>query len=341
MKIVCCGAGGMIGGHLVKQLLEEGCDVRACDIKPFMDWHQKFPGAENLRLDLRDPLACRVACARAGWVFNLACNMGGIGWIETRHADCMLSVLINTNLLIAAKELDVKRYFYSSSACAYNTGKQLLDASTLETYPTVVPYAYPLKESDAYPAMPEKGYGEEKLFSERLCGYFTQDYGLQTRVTRFHNCYGTHGEWKGGREKSPAAICRKVVEAKLSGSHEIEIWGDGNQTRTYMWISDCIKGTRLIMENLYTDPVNLGSSELVSINQLVDIVEEIAGLPFMALKRNYNLDAPLGVRGRSSDNTLLKKLTGWEPSTPLRDGMAQLYEWIHDQIVADHLRSAI
>ncbi len=330
MKTTVCGAGGMIGGWLVKSLLSEGCDVRACDIKPFIDWHQKFPGAENLRLDLRDPLACRVACARADQVFNLACDMGGIGHIETHRADCMRSVLVNTNLLIAAKELEVDRYFYSSSACAYNTDKQNDQNVTA------------LKESDAFPSLPEAGYGEEKLYSEQLCKYFREDYGLDTRVARYHNCYGTHGEWNGGREKSPAAICRKVIEAKLSGNHEIEIWGDGQQTRTFMWISDCIKGTRMLMELGFNFPaVNLGSTELVSINQLVDIVEEIAGLPFMALKRNYNLDAPLGVRGRSSDNTLLKKLTSWEPSIPLRDGMAQLYEWIHDQVVADHLRSAI
>ncbi len=338
MKIVCCGAGGFIGGWLVKTLLEEGYDVRACDIKPFMDWHQKFPGAENLRLDLRDPLACRVACARADHVYNLAASMGGMGFIETHKAECMLNVLINTNMLIAARDLRVNKYFFSSSACVYNGDKQGLCSSTLTTYPDVIPYAYPLKETDAYPALPELGYGEEKLYSERACIYFNQDFGIETRIARYHNCYGPNGTWKGGREKAPAAICRKVIESKLSGSHEIEIWGDGNQSRTFMWIDDCVKGTRMIMDGYYGEPINLGSSELVSINQLVDIVEEIADVE---LKRNYNLDAPLGVRGRSSNNHLIKKLFDWEPSTPLRKGMAKLYEWIHDQILADHLRSAI
>jgi nucleoside-diphosphate-sugar epimerase len=326
MKYCVTGAGGFIGSHLVKSLLEEGLDVRACDIKPFMDWHQKFPGAENLRLDLRDPLACRVACARADHVFNLACDMGGIGHIETHKADCITSVLINTNMLISARNLGVKRYFYSSSACVYNGEKQN-DSN-----------AQPLKESDAYPALPERGYGTEKLFSEEVCICFNEDYGIETRIARYHNCYGPNGTWKGGREKAPAAICRKVIESKLSGRNEIEIWGDGNQSRTFMFISDCIKGTRIIMDGYYGEPINLGSSELVSINQLVDIVEEIAGVK---LKRNYNLEAPLGVRGRSSDNHLIKKLFDWEPSTPLREGMAKLYEWIHDQIVGDHLRSAI
>ncbi len=317
MKICITGAGGFIGGWLVKSLLEEGCDVRACDIKPFVDWHQKFPGAENLRLDLRDPLACRVACARADHVYNLAASMGGMGYIQTHKAECMLNVLINTNMLIAARDLGVNKYFFSSSACVYNADKQN-DFN-----------AQPLKETDASPALPELGYGEEKLYSERACIYFNQDFGIETRIARYHNCYGPNGTWKGGREKAPAAICRKVIESKLSGTHEIEIWGDGNQSRTFMFISDCVKGTRMIMDGYYSEPINLGSSELVSINQLVDIVEEIAGVK---LKRNYNLEAPLGVRGRSSDNHLIKKLFDWEPSTSLRDGMRQLYDWIYSEM---------
>jgi nucleoside-diphosphate-sugar epimerase len=245
--------------------------------------------------------------------------MGGMGFIENNRALCMLSVLINTHLLMAAKDEGVDRFFYASSACVYAADKQ--------TDPNVTA----LKEEDAYPAMPEDGYGWEKLFSERMCRHFREDFGTTTRVARYHNVYGPHGTYDGGREKAPAAICRKVIAAKLSGKHEIEIWGDGHQTRSFMWIDDCVKGTQMIMHGDFVEPLNLGSSELVSINHLVDIVEDIAG---MKLKRNYNLNAPRGVAGRNSDNTLIQKVFNWEPSTRLRDGLERTYRWIHDEMVA-------
>jgi GDP-D-mannose 3', 5'-epimerase len=252
-------------------------------------------------------------------VYNFAADMGGMGFIELNKAACMLSVLINTHLLLAAQEVGVRRFFFASSACVYNAEKQ------------VDPNVTALKEEDAYPALPEDGYGWEKLFSERMCRHFREDFGLATRIARFHNVYGPHGTYDGGREKAPAAICRKVIQAKLSGQQEIEIWGDGNQTRSFMYIDDCLKGIRMIMDGDFVEPINLGSSELVSINQLVDIVEEIAGTK---LKRKYNLSAPKGVNGRNSDNTLIKKIFHWEPSTRLRDGMELVYRWIYDQMSA-------
>jgi len=318
-KIVVCGGGGFIGGHLVADLLRQGHhSVRSVDVKPLDDWYQLFPGAENLRLDLRDKAACEQALQGADIVYNLAADMGGMGFIENNRALCMLSVLINTHLLMASKRCDAKQFFYASSACVYAADKQ--------TDPNVTA----LKEEDAYPAMPEDGYGWEKLFSERMCRHFREDFGIATRVARYHNVYGPHGTWTGGREKAPAAICRKVIQAKLSGKHEIEIWGDGTQTRSFMYIDDCLHGTQRIMNSDIIEPLNLGSSELVSINQLVDIVEGIAGVK---LKRNYNLSAPKGVNGRNSDNTRIKQLLGWEPSTRLRDGLEKTYAWIHDQIV--------
>jgi GDP-D-mannose 3',5'-epimerase len=318
-KILVAGAGGFIGGHLVADLLRRGhTDIRAVDIKPFEEWHQRFPEVENLQLDLRLKDACERAARGAEYVFNLACDMGGMGFIELNRGLCMLSVLINTHLLMAARDAGVKRYFYSSSACVYAADKQ--------TDPNVSG----LRESDAYPAMPEDGYGWEKLFSERMCRHFTEDFGLPTRVARFHNVYGPHGTWDGGREKAPAAICRKVIEAKLSGKREIEIWGTGEQTRSFMYIDDCLKGMDLIFHSdRITFPINLGSAEKVSINQLVDVVEEIAGVK---LKRRYKLDAPKGVNGRNSDNTLIKQMLGWEPDTPLRVGMEKTYAWIYDQM---------
>jgi nucleoside-diphosphate-sugar epimerase len=256
--------------------------------------------------------------ADADVVYNLAADMGGMGFIENNKALCMVSVLINTHLLIAARDTGVKRFFYSSSACVYNADKQTSPAVT------------PLKEGDAYPAMPEDGYGWEKLFSERMCRHFREDFGLHTRLARYHNVYGPHGTWTGGREKAPAAICRKVIEAQLSGTRSIDIWGDGNQTRSFTWIDDCVKGTVAILESDIVEPLNLGSSELVSINQLVDLVEAIAGV---RLERRYHLDAPKGVNGRNSDNGLIRSLLGWEPSTPLRSGMENTYRWIYDEIV--------
>lgn len=319
-KILVAGAGGFIGGHLVAELLRKGHkDIRAVDIKPFDEWYQKFPQAENLQLDLQLKDACERSAKGAEVIYNLACDMGGMGFIENNRALCMLSVLINTHLLMAARDAGAKRYFYSSSACVYAGDKQ--------TDPNITG----LRESDAYPAMPEDGYGWEKLFSERMCRHFTEDFKLTTRVARFHNVYGPHGTWDGGREKAPAAVCRKVIAAKLSGKHEIEIWGDGHQTRSFMYIDDCIKGIDLIMHSdKVTFPINLGSAEKVSINQLVDIVEDIAGIK---LKRSYKLDAPKGVNGRNSENTLIKKTLGWEPDLPLRKGMEKTYAWIYDEIV--------
>src|SRR5205807_1324079 len=287
------------------------------DIKPLDEWYQVFDGVEKLQLDLQDKEACEQALHGAAKVYNLAADMGGMGFIENNRALCMLSVLINTHLLMAARKFGVEHFFYASSACVYAADKQ------------VSPEVVALKESDAYPAMPEDGYGWEKLFSERMCRHFREDFGVQTRVARYHNVYGPHGTYDGGREKAPAAICRKVISAKLSGKHEIEIWGNGEQTRSFMYIDDCLKGTRAILNSDIIEPINLGSNELVSINQLVDIVEEIGGIK---LRRSYNLKAPKGVNGRNSDNTLIKKYLAWEPSTRLRDGMAKTYAWIYDEI---------
>jgi nucleoside-diphosphate-sugar epimerase len=317
-KIVVCGGGGFIGGHLIADLRQQGVkDIRAVDIKPLSEWYQVFPDVENLELDLQGLDACKHAAKGAHSIYNLAADMGGMGFIENNRALCMLSVLINTHLLMAAKEAGAQRFFYASSACVYNADKQR------------DPKVTALKESDAYPAMPEDGYGWEKLFSERMCRHFREDFGLQTRVARYHNVYGPHGTWDGGREKAPAAICRKVIAAKLSGRHEIEIWGDGNQTRSFMYIDDCLRGTQAILGSEILEPINLGSSELVSINRLVDIVEEIGAIK---LKRSYNLNAPKGVNGRNSDNTLTQKYLDWEPCIRLRDGLEKTYRWIYDQM---------
>ncbi len=319
-KILVCGAGGFIGGHLVADLRRQGCrDIRAVDLKPLDEWYQRSDDVENLQLDLGELAACRRAMAGAVEVYNLAADMGGMGFIENNKALCMLSVLINTHLLMAAKEAGAQRFFFASSACVYNADKQR------------DPNVTALKEEDAYPAMPEDGYGWEKLFSERMCRHFREDFGIATRTARYHNVYGPLGTWDGGREKAPAAICRKVIAAQLSGKHEIEIWGDGHQTRSFMFIDDCVKGTQMLLHSDVIEPINIGSSELVSINQLVDIVEEIAGVK---LERRYNLSAPKGVNGRNSDNTLIKKLLGWEPDTRLRDGMEKTYRWIYGQMTA-------
>src|SRR4051794_40874081 len=284
--VLVAGAGGFIGGHLVRDLLDQGhARVRAVDVKPQHRWYQSFDGVENVVADLKEKEAAFAACRGARRVYNLAADMGGMGFIETHKAECMLSVLINTHLLMGAREHGVERFFFASSACVYAAGKQR------------DPNVTALKEEDAYPAEAEDGYGWEKLFSERMCRHFTEDYGLETRVARYHNVYGPHGTYDGGREKAPAAICRKVIKAKLSGRHEIEIWGDGHQTRSFMYIDDCLKGTQDILHSEIIDPINLGSSELVSINQLVDIVEEIAEI---RLERRYNLSAPKGVNGRNS-----------------------------------------
>jgi nucleoside-diphosphate-sugar epimerase len=322
-KAVVCGAGGFIGGHLVQNLLANGVEViRAVDVKPLDEWYQTSNDVENLSLDLKDKDSCLRAAEDANIIFQLAADMGGMGFIENNKALCMLSVLTNTHMLMAARDKGVERFFYSSSACVYNGEKQ--------TNPNVVA----LKESDAYPALPEDGYGWEKLFSERMCRHFEEDYGLQCRVARYHNVYGPLGTWTGGREKAPAAICRKVIEAKHSGSNQIEIWGDGKQTRSFMYIDDCTLGTRMIAQSDIREPLNLGSDELVTINQLVDLAEEIAGVK---LKRNYNLSAPKGVNGRNSDNTLIQEKLNWAPSIRLREGLALTYAWIENEMLASKM----
>jgi len=315
--IVVAGGGGFIGGHLIADFRRQGFTrIRSVDVKPFDEWYQHFDDVENLQLDLQDKEAAYQACDGAADVYQLAADMGGMGFIESNKALCMLSVLTNTNMIRAAKDQGVSRYFYSSSACVYAADKQ--------TSEDVVA----LKEADAYPAMPEDGYGWEKLFSERMCRHFREDFGMYTRVARFHNVYGELGTWDGGREKAPAAVCRKVIDAKVSGKHEIQIWGDGHQTRSFMYIDDCLEGIQRLMASDVLEPINLGSDELVTINQLVDIVEDIAEIK---LERNYKLDAPKGVNGRNSDNTMILDRLGWEPSTRLRDGMAKTYAWILQQ----------
>ena len=324
--ILVTGAGGFIGGHLVKSMLEQGHKVRAVDKKPQWQWYQRFPAAENLTLNLEDKDACVQAVNGTDWIYNLAADMGGMGFIELNKGLCMLSVLINTHMLMAARHCGATRLFYSSSACVYAGYKQKETDNP------------GLKEEDAYPADPEDGYGWEKLFSERMCRHFMEDFGLQTRVARYHNVYGPHGTFDGGREKAPAAICRKVIAAKLGGAKEIEIWGDGLQTRSFQYIDDCLHGTQSIMESGIIEPINLGSAEMVSINQLVDLVEDIADLK---LKRSYKLDAPKGVRGRSSDNTLIKEKLGWEPSVTLRTGLEKTYAWILDQMKSGNSKDSV
>jgi len=322
--VLVCGGGGFIGGHLVARLREEGRQIRSVDLKPVDQWYQAFDDVENVVANLKHREACQAACEGVADVYNLAADMGGMGFIESNKANCMLSVLINTHLLLAALEAKVERFFYSSSACAYRRDKQDCEDVT------------PLKEEDAYPAMPEDGYGWEKLFSERMCRHFREDFGLRTRVARFHNVYGPYGTWEGGREKAPAAICRKVIHAKQTGAKEIEIWGDGKQTRSFMYVDDCVHGIRAIMDSNILEPINLGSDELVTINGLVDMVEEIAGVQ---LKHHHNLSAPKGVNGRNSDNTKIKEYLGWAPSIRLRDGMAKTYEWIYDEYMKKYAQS--
>lgn len=318
-RAVVCGAGGFIGGHLANELVRQGHDVVSIDRKVFEEWEQHNSEATEVHSDLSIWDECERLLRGADVVYNLAADMGGIGFIEGNKTQCMLSVLTSTHLLKAAALHNVPRFFYSSSACVYAAGKQLDPANP------------GLKEEDAYPADAEDGYGWEKLFTERMCRHFREDDGIETRIGRFHNVYGPHGAWQGGREKAPAAICRKVATALMVGKPEIEIWGDGEQTRSFMFIDDCISGVLDLTDSSCPDPVNIGSAEMVTINQLVSIVEEIAGTK---LERRYNLDAPKGVRGRSSDNTKFRDLFGWEPSIPLRVGMEKTYRWVYDQAAA-------
>ena len=317
MKYLICGAGGFIGGHLVKSLMDEGHELVCADIKPLENWFQIFEDNQNFSLDLKSYDNCLKVTKNVDYIYNMACNMGGMGFIENNKAECMLSVLINTNLLRACLINKVEKYFFSSSACVYNAKKQkkiFIDG---------------LKEGDAYPAEPEDGYGWEKLFSERMCRHFTEDFNLQTRVMRYHNVYGPLGTYDGGREKAPAALSRKIVLAKINNEKEIEVWGDGEQTRSFMYIDDCLVGTKKIFNSNLTDVYNLGSSEQVSINQLIDIIEKIADYK---VNRKYLLDKPKGVRGRSSDNNKIKLDLGWEPSIKLLDGLTKTYQWIDEQI---------
>ncbi len=318
--IVITGAGGFIAGSLARYFRGKGFTrIRAVDKKPLPEWYQRVDGVECLCMDLSRDENCRAACEGAAEVYNLAADMGGMGFIERNRVECLRSVLINTHMIEAAWRAGAERYFYSSSACAYNTDLQK------------DPKVRALKESDAYPAMAERGYGWEKLLSEMFCQEYTAERGLATFIARFHNVYGPNGTWDGGREKAPAAICRKVIEAKAAGSDAISIWGDGTQTRSFMYIDDCTKGIDAIThcDELLATPINLGSNELISINDLVSLVEKTAGV---TLKRSYRLDAPRGVAGRNSDNTMIKRILHWEPDTPLSVGIAKTYRWIETQV---------
>jgi nucleoside-diphosphate-sugar epimerase len=319
MTVLVTGAGGFIGGHLVADLLKSGKSVRAVDVKPQDEWYQIHSDAENVVADCADMGDAHKMAVGTEEIYNLAADMGGMGFIENNKAECMLSVLSSTNVLVAARDAGTQRYFYSSSACVYAGDKQ--------TDPNVTA----LKESDAYPADPEDGYGWEKLFSERMARHFREDFGIETRVARYHNVYGPEGTFEGGREKAPAALSRKIAQAKLSGDHTIDVWGDGEQSRSFMYIDDCVRGTQEILAGDNVEPVNLGSSELVTINQMIGILEDIAGI---TVTKNHDLSAPQGVRGRNSDNTMFHSIYGWEPSISLRDGLEKTYSWIYDQLSA-------
>jgi nucleoside-diphosphate-sugar epimerase len=317
--LVVTGAGGFIGGNLIRYFKDKGFTrIRGVDKKPLYEWYLRVPGAENLSLDCSREENCRRACEGAVEVYNLAADMGGMGFIERFRIECLRSVLINTHMLEAAYGAGARRFFFSSSACAYNT---LLQQD---------PKVRPLKESDAYPAMPERGYGWEKLISEMFCEEYWHERGMKTFMARFHNVYGPFGTWDGGREKAPAALCRKAIAAIDSGNKELNVWGDGTQTRSFMFIEDCVLGIDKIVhcDELIATAINLGSSELISINDLADKVEKIAGVKF---KRKYDLNAPRGVAGRNSDNTFIQKVLIWEPSTPFDKGLAVTYEWIKEQ----------
>ena len=318
-KILVVGAGGFIGGHLVNKLIKDENFIITADIKPREHWFQEFEKAKNYySTDMKEIENCRKVVKNVDYVFNMACNMGGMGFIENNKAECMQSVLINTNLLIACKEFGIKKYFFSSSACAYNQSIQQKV------------FIEGLKEDDAYPADPEDGYGWEKLFSERMCRHFMEDYGIQVRIARYHNIYGPYGTYDGGREKAPAALCRKIIKAKKESKNEIEVWGDGMQTRTFLYVDDCIEGTLRLFESDYSDPVNIGSDEQVSINQMIEIIEGISGL--QKLKKIYQLDKPKGVRGRSSNNDLVKKVLNWSYKIKLKEGLEKTYNWISSEI---------
>ncbi len=321
MRVLVAGGGGFIGGHLAASFLADGHTVRCVDWSPLEAWHQRHEQVENVVADLNDPRTAAAAVEDCDLVVNLACDMGGMGFIEHHKARCMTSVLTNTHLIAAATAAGVDRYFFASTACVYPAGRQ----------DTTEPVA--LRETDAYPADPEDGYGWEKLFSERMCRHYAEDFGLGVRIARFHNVYGPRGTWFGGREKAPAALCRKIAEAELSGDHHIEVWGDGEQRRSFMFVDDAIDGIRRLIDSDLSEPVNLGSEETVSVNQLVDVISGIAGID---VERRHDLSAPQGVRGRTSDNSFVRARLGWEPTTTLRDGLIPTYEWIRSQVRAAH-----
>lgn len=316
-KYLVCGAGGFIGGHLVDSLLKDGHEVICADVKPLEYWFQLHDECKNFSLDLKEIENCEQVITGVEYVYNMACNMGGMGFIENNKAECMLSVLINTNLLRTCVKHKVKKYFFSSSACVYNGSKQ---SST---------FVEGLKEEDAYPAMPEDGYGWEKLFSERMCRHFFEDFGLETRVARYHNVYGPMGTYDGGREKAPAALSRKIINAKINGEKKIDVWGDGEQTRSFMFIDDCIEGTKKLFNSDCREVLNIGSEEQVSINQMIEIIEDISSFK---VQKNYQLDKPKGVRGRNSNNDLIRSAIGWDAQISLSNGLKTTYQWIENQI---------
>ncbi len=320
-KILVTGAGGFIGGHLVKRLIEQGHEVRAVDIKDFNEWYQHYPEVDNFCLDMSIKENCFKMTEGTDGVINMACNMGGMGFIENNKALCMLSVLVNTHMLMACKEFNVKKYFFSSSACAYN--KDLQDQPTISG----------LKESDAYPANPEDGYGWEKLFSERMCRHFLEDYGLDVKVARYHNIFGPNGTYDGGREKAPAALCRKIIESILENKKTIDVWGDGKQTRSFLYIDDCVDATLKLFNSEFHGPINIGSEEKVSINEMISKIEKISN---QKVSKNYQLDKPKGVRGRNSDNTLIRSQLNWDPKYTLYQGLEKTYDWIFQELKKKH-----
>jgi len=321
MKILVTGAGGFIGGFLVERLIEMGYEVKAVDIKPFNEWHQLFDKSLNFTRDMTMLENCLEMTEGVDEVINMACNMGGMGFIENNKALCMLSVLVNTHMLMACKKFKVKKYFFSSSACVYN--------AELQKDPEITG----LKESDAYPAMPEDGYGWEKLFSERMCRHFMEDYGLDVKVARYHNIYGPKGTYEGGREKAPAALCRKIIQSTFDNVDTIDVWGDGKQTRSFLYIEDCIDATLDFFNSNHHGPINIGSEEKVSINEMIDKIEKISN---KNLKKNYQLDKPKGVRGRNSENTLIRSLLNWEPKHSLYQGLEKTYHWIKSEMIKKH-----
>ena len=318
MKCLIAGAGGFIGGHLMQRLKLEGHQIICVDIKPFDSWFQINDKNQNISIDLKDYKSCLKVSEDVDYVFNLACNMGGMGFIENNKAECMLSVLINTNLLRASLQNKIKKYYFSSSACVYNASKQK------DTFISG------LREEDAYPAMPEDGYGWEKLFSERMCRHFYEDFGLDVRIGRYHNIYGPVGTYDGGREKAPAALCRKIINAKLNNEKNIEVWGDGQQTRSFLYIDDCIDATLSVFNSDFKDVFNIGSEEQVSINQMIDIIEKIADY---TVEKKYDLSKPKGVRGRSSDNTFINSKINWSPKYSLKMGLEKTYNWIYQSLI--------